>query len=40
MYELINALIDSLFVEDEIVYVNVNQKEIEYNEFNLLQPGY
>tara|TARA_R100001082_G_scaffold19892_1_gene9696 strand:+ start:43 stop:147 length:105 start_codon:yes stop_codon:yes gene_type:complete len=34
MYELINALIDSLFVEDEIVYVNVNQKEIEYNEFN------
>tara|TARA_R100001443_G_scaffold116728_1_gene138233 strand:- start:678 stop:782 length:105 start_codon:yes stop_codon:yes gene_type:complete len=34
MYELINALIDSLFVEDEIVYVNVNQKEIEYNDFN------
>ena len=34
MYELINALIDSLFIEDEVVLITVNQKEIEYNEFN------
>ncbi len=28
MYELINALIDSLFVEDELIYINVNQLSI------------